>query len=167
MTAIKKPAFISFEPKDSSFLAFLSMEGFFEYRENAERGLQKAAFIYEKHICTMLGIIDEMKSIRKSGRLTPARKIWELGDVIFNLTEQMAKLSFQIDGLYEHLVRDLRVKRKWLEKVVIFRRYLPIKKIIPPSLNWGKCEKGTRKAAEKLLQEFSSKKNETKRYNPK
>jgi len=38
----------------------------------------------------------------------------------------------------------LGVKKKWLEKAIIFRRYVDDKNAIPKNLNWGKCEKGTK-----------------------
>ena len=98
----------------------------------------------------MRSVVREIEAYRRSHTPTPARKIWELGDAIFKLNEELERVSLQIDGLYEHLVRDLTVKRKWLEKVIIFRRHLPDDNLIPESLNWGRCEKGTRKVAERL-----------------
>jgi len=64
--------------------------------------------------------------------------------------DALAELSLEIDDVYKHLVRDLGAKRKWLEKAIIFRRYLPTQDLIPQSLNWGRCEKGTRRVAERL-----------------
>jgi hypothetical protein len=94
--------------------------------------------------------IKEIQALRNNRKLLPAFKIWQLGNAIFELQHNLNKLFLQLDGLYDHLVRDLGVKRKWLEKVIIFRRYLPDENAIPQSLNWGRCEKGTRLVAEKL-----------------
>jgi len=156
----KKLYFVSFEMKDTQFKASLAMETFVTTGVDQEVLLQSSANVYEKSIRSMCLIVDEIRAIRENRQLTPARKIWELGDEIFRLTKELAALSLQVDGLYSHLVRDLGVKRKWLEKVVIFRRYLPDKVLIPESLNWGQCEKGTRKAAERLLSGSRYKANE-------
>lgn len=145
-----KLAFISFEPNDERFRAFLSMEELISSDKDPELTLRKAVKIYENSIIKMCTFIKEIQNIRNNRKLLPARKVWQLGDAIFELQGNLNKLSLQLDGLYDHLVRDLGVKRKWLEKVIIFRRYLPDKKAIPQSLNWGRCEKGTRRVAEKL-----------------
>jgi hypothetical protein len=145
-----KLAFISFEPNDERFRAFLSMEELISSNKDPELTLRKAVKIYENSIIKMRTFIKEIQNIRDNRKLLPARKVWQLGDAIFELQGNLNKLSLQLDGLYDHLVRDLDVKRKWLEKVIIFRRYLPDEKAIPQSLNWGRCEKGTRRAAEKL-----------------
>lgn len=147
----KELHFVSFEMVGTQFRASFAMETFVTTGVDPEALLRKSANVYEKSVCSMCRIVNEIKAMRKNRQLTPARKIWELGDEIFRLTKKLAALSLQVDGLYNHLVRDLEVKRKWLEKVVIFRRYLPNKNLIPKSLNWGQCEKGTRKVAEKLL----------------
>lgn len=143
-------AFISFEPQDGHFIAFLAMEAFINGKKDPELILRNATKVYERSIIRMRAIIAEIQAARANHRSIPARKIWQLGDTIFKLKEDLEKLSVQLDNVYAHLVRDLKVKRKWLEKVVIFRRYLPSKEFIPKSLNWGCCEKGTRRVAEKL-----------------
>jgi hypothetical protein len=145
-----KIAFVSFEPVDKRFRAYLSMEKLISSDKDPELTLKKAVKIYENSIIKMRTFIKEIQNIRSNRKHLPARKIWQLGNAIFELQGNLNKLSLQLDGLYDHLVRDLGVKRKWLEKVIIFRRYLPDKKAVPQLLNWGRCEKGTRQVAEKL-----------------
>lgn len=146
-----KLAFISFKPNKDGFSSYLALEGFDQNCQDPEDLIKRASKLYEKYIHTLRNINVEIQNIRSSPEVIPARIIWELGDQIFKLIEALTRLSLQIDGLYEHLVRDLNVKRKWLEKVIIFRRYLPQKKYVPISLNWGQCEKGTRKVAIELF----------------
>lgn len=144
-------AFVSFQPNDKQFTAFLPIEELISSQTDLAEVLNKASFIYGRSVTKMRSLVAEIDNLRLNHKLVPARKIWQLGDAIFELKDNLEKLSLQIDGLYDHLVRDLRVKRKWLEKVVIFRRYLPSEDIIPELLNWGRCEKGTRRVAESLL----------------
>lgn len=143
-------AFVSFEPDKEQFTAFLPMEELISSEMEPADVLKKATHVYERSIMKMRSLVVEIESFRLNHKLLPARKIWQLGDAIFELRDDLEKLSLQIDGLYDHLVRDLGVKRKWLEKVVILRRYLPQQDAIPESLNWGRCEKGTRRVAERL-----------------
>jgi hypothetical protein len=99
----------------------------------------------------MRAIVSEIQALRSVHKLTPARTIWKLGDAVFELTDKLRRLSLEIDGLYDHLTRDLGVKRMWVEKVIIFRRYIPDKKLIPRSVSWGPCRDAPRAAAENLV----------------
>lgn len=130
------------------------MEELISSDNDPELTLRKAAEVYEHSIAGMRNLVKEIQNFRDNRKLLPARKVWQLGDAIFELQDNLNRLSLQLDGLYDHLVRDLGAKRKWLEKVIIFRRYLPDGNAIPQSLNWGRCEKGTRRAAEKLRGDY-------------
>jgi len=145
-----KLAFVSFEPINKSFRAYLSMEEFILSDKDPELTIKKAVKIYENSIIEMHAFIKEIQGFRNNRKRVPAHKVWQLGNTIFELQYNLNKLFLQLDGLYDPLVRDLGVKRKWLVKVIIFRRYLPDENAIPQSLNWGRCEKGTRRIAEKL-----------------
>ena len=143
-------AFVFFEPLDGKFIGLLSIESLLSSERDPELVLRKAAKLYECCVVRMGSIVAEIQALRAARRLVPARKMWRLGNAIFELRDGLERLSLQVDGLYDHLVRDIGVKRKWLEKVVIFRRYLLKEDLIPNSLNWGRCEKGTRRVAERL-----------------
>jgi hypothetical protein len=149
-----KLAFVSFEPSNGQFTAFLSMEGLILCDDDPELKLRKAVEVYQHSIEEMRNIVKQIQNFRSNRELLPARKVWQLGDAIFELQCNLKELSLQLDSLYDHLVRGLGVKRKWLEKVIIFRRYLPSENAIPQSLNWGRCEKGTRRVAEKLRKDY-------------
>jgi hypothetical protein len=142
--------FVTVEPRDSHFKAFVSVEGLMAINGDPEAALQKAAELYESAIINMRSLIAGIETHRAHRKPVPARIVWKLGDAIFQLRNQLEALSLQLDDVYAHLVRDLCMKRKWLEKVIILRRYLPREDLIPQSLNWGRLEKGTRRLAEKL-----------------
>jgi hypothetical protein len=145
-----EPAFVSFKKVNEEYKAFVAIEELLSRNENVEPLLKKASIIYSNAVSEMGTLIKEINTFRDSRHPLPARKIWELGDVIFKLVSELNQLSFQIDGIYEHLEKDLNAKRKWLEKVIIFRRFITKESLIPKSLNWGKVEKGTRKKAQQI-----------------
>lgn len=145
-----KLTFVTFEPRNGVFVAYMPVQGLISIERDPAYILRKAAKLYECSVVTMRLLVAEIHAFRKNHTPTPARKIWQLGNAIFGLRKELEGLSLQMDGFYDHLGRDLGVKRKWLEKVIILRRYLPDEKLIPESLNWGRCEKGTRKVAERL-----------------
>lgn len=144
-------AFVTIEQSDHHFVASFAVTGLLALDGNPELIAKKATKVYEQALTKMRSLTKEMESYRISHKPLPARKMWKLGDLVFSLRDDMALLSLQIDGLYEHLERDLGVKRKWLEKAIIFRRYVPVENLIPQSLNWGRFEKGTRRKAENLV----------------
>ena len=146
----RKLNFVSFEPSDGEFVAFTSVEWILSGENDPEVVLRKASELYGRAVAKMRRLISQTQSARADGRLIPARKMWELGQVIFELKRRVEKLSLQVSGLYDHLSRELGVKREWLQKVVIFRRYLPDKALIPDGLNWGRCARAPRRAAERL-----------------
>ncbi len=146
----RKLGFVSFEPINYKFRGYLSMEVALGSDKEPEILLQKSIKIYENALKKMAPIVSEIKKSRVNRTSISARKIWQLGNVIFKLRDELEKIGLEIDGIYDHLPRDLEVKRKWLEKVIILRRYLPDIKLIPESLRWGRCEKSTRRKAERL-----------------
>ncbi|MBN2378547.1 hypothetical protein JXM67_01930 [candidate division WOR-3 bacterium] len=144
--------FVSFkQTSGGQFKGFLSID--FALREDVEPKhlLQKATEVYEKNIKKMRKDINEMKLARETHTHISARKAWEVGDKIFKLKDDLAALGVQIDGVYRHLIRDLNVRRKWLEKIIIFRRYIFTESAIPKGLNWGKCSKVPKRSAERIV----------------
>ena len=148
-------AFVTMERRDNSFAAFLALEDLLLIVSDPEPTLQRAAELYEHAIVTMRSLIAEMQSYKAHRKPIPARIMWKLGDAIFQLKEELEALFLQLNGTYEHLARDLGVKREWLKKPVIFRRYLPKEDLIPESLSWRRCRDTVRKTAERLCKGLS------------
>lgn len=107
----------------------------------------------------MKTVFIEMEALRLKHFPRQAKSMWILGDLIVGLVNKLGSINLEIDDLYAHLTRDLNVKRKWLEKVVIIRRYIDNAAIIPKNFPWSKCEKGTKKVALFLIQKYHSKQN--------
>ena len=148
----KRMRTISFEPTEGKFSGFFPMAQFLGGNAPSQASVRKAVQLYRRFVQRAISLVAEIEYMRAERKLIPARTVWKLGDMIFAFRDGMSVLGFEIDGLYEHLVRDLGVKRKWVEKVVILRRYVPTQQMIPASLNWGRCEKGTRRVAESLAE---------------
>ena len=142
--------FVSFKPNNGGFTAFLPMEKVLSGQQDSESVMNRAARTYGESVREMRAIIAEVEDLRATRRRVPAKKMWQLGDTVFLLVGELKRLSLELDGAYEQLCRDLKVKRMWLEKVIIFRRYLPHQDAIPDSLNWGQCRDNPRHTAEML-----------------
>ena len=150
----EKGIHVSFEPiLDGKYRGSLSLVSLTEIQDDPEALLLRAAEVYRSRITKMQQIVIEVKERRSKREKVSAALVWNLGDEIFGLTEDLAGLSLELDGLYNHLVRDLDANRKWIEKVIILRRYLPQRHRILESLTWGYFEKSTRRKAEALTSE--------------
>jgi len=144
-------AFITFDVSQQGIKTSLSMQGLLILEGDLDTIITSATHIYEEALGEMSDLLREREQLIRNRKRVPARLIWRIGDVIFRLNDDLAKLNLQIDNTYNHLVRDLKVNRKWLEKVVIFRRYIPQIDLIPDTATWGAFEKGTRRKAQALL----------------
>ncbi len=149
-------AFVSFDPKNTHFRGSLSVEAVLASEGDPEARLGNWTSIYERCLDRIRPVLAEIEAARSSPRLVPARAVWRVGDSVFRLRDELEAVGLQLDGVYRHLCRDLGVKRKWLEKAIILRRYLPDVALIPQSLNWGRCEKGTRRVAQRLSRGLSA-----------
>lgn len=145
-------AFVTFEPRDGTYQASMSIDGLLSMEGNHERVIAKAVKAYQMNVKKLRGLMSSINAKREARERVPAREVWGVGDAVFKLTRDLRSLSLELDDLYAHLGRDLGVKRKWLEKAIILRRYVPERKTIPRGLNWGRIEKGTRRAAERIAQ---------------
>ena len=151
----RKRRFVSFEMKGGTYSAFVTIDELLAGNDDLPSLLAQASALYSSYVSEMRALVDLIAAHRRKRELVPARVVWQLGDRIFGLVAQLDQLSLEIDGIYDHLERDLGAKRKWLEKVIIFRRYIAQERTIPEHLNWGKCEKGTRRIAEMIQKEMS------------
>lgn len=147
--------FVSFKPTPDRyrFIGRLPVDEMSEVDGDIADLLSKAEEVYGSYIARMRDLVNKINELRKHRKFS-ARMAWVLGDLIFELRDQLGALSLQLDGIYEHLTRDLGANKKWLEKVVILRRYLPVEEMIPPGLNWGYFEHSTRRKAEQLREDY-------------
>ena len=147
--------FVAFEPKEEKFIASVPVEQLGSLGNYPEALLRKASELYERHILVIRPLLDDIDAIKTNRLAIPAQKMWELGDAVFHLVDGLAELSFEIDGLYQHLLRDLEIHKGRLgmyrlTRAITFRRYLKDKELIPHSLDWCLCEKNARRTAEQL-----------------
>ena len=143
-------AFVSFEPRDGHFVAFLSLDAALSGDADPQKLALRAASAYTRAVLKMRGMVAEVESARAKRRLVSARQMWRIGNAVVNLRRRLDALSLELDDLYAHLVRDLGVKRDWLEKAIIFRRHLPREALIPEPLNWGRCARVPGRAARQV-----------------
>ncbi|MEW6046161.1 MAG: hypothetical protein AB1609_06735 [Bacillota bacterium] len=142
--------FVSFEWRDTRPVAFMTMDGIGTLDGDPEVVLDQAAELYWRFVLNTRRLVEGIRAARSSRQPVLARQMWDVGEAIFQLKKDLERLRLELDGVYAHLTRDLGVNRKWLERAVTFRRYLPDATLIPPALKWGPCASAARRAAERL-----------------
>ena len=143
-------ALIALEPRDEGFVSSVPITQLDRLGDKPEVSLRVACDAYGRAIGAMREVMGDIDQLKGKRIPIPARKMWELGDAVVNLGVELEEHFMELDGVNDHLVRDLGINGKRMGTIVTFRRHLPEKELIPESLGWSQCEKQARKVAEKL-----------------
>ena len=143
-------ALIAVETRDDGFVASVPIAQLHRLGDQPDASLKVACDAYGAAIAAMQEVLADIDQLKRKRTPIPARKMWELGDAVVTLGAQLEEGYMEVDGLNDHLVRDLGINGKRMGTIVTFRRHLPDKELIPESLGWSQCEKQARKVAEEL-----------------
>ena len=91
----------------------------------------------------------ETQSLRGSKTPLPARKAWQLGDVVYRLEVNLEQHSCRIVGLYDHLAQHAGTPG-WLGSFHTFRRYVNDPESIPDNLKWNSIAKRAKTAGQAI-----------------
>jgi len=146
-----EPLFVSFRMIDDECIAAVPLAYIQEGVITRGTDLKGISRIYKKKIIELKNMLKQIELKKTQKIALPSLFMWDFGDKILSLVDAINSKKFEIDNLYEHLIRDLDRKRGWLEKVIIFRRSLPNRKLIPHDLKWSVCRDAPKKSAELIL----------------
>lgn len=138
---------MTFQPEESSFQATFSIRDLNNLPDNAPTIAKKASQVYLKRINNIINFLKDRDKMRREKKTIPAILMWNLGDQIFQLIADLARLNVEIEDLYYHLSRDTGVSSSTLEKVIAFRRYFPNKKMFSSSLKWWRVREAPKRYA--------------------
>ena len=99
--------FVAFEPRDTGFIASVPMEQFDYLGPNPEESLREASEMYQRSVQNMRTLLSDMDELKAKRTPISARSIWDLGDEVLTLVDELSQRSMELDGLYEQLGRDL------------------------------------------------------------
>jgi hypothetical protein len=118
--------------------------------DRPDERLQVACDAYGRTVATIREVLADIEQLKSRRTPIPARKMWELGHAVVSLGAELEENSMEMDGLNDHLVRDLGINAKRMGTIATFRRHLPEQEMVPETLGWSQCEKQARKVAEEL-----------------
>lgn len=143
-------ASVVLEPRGDGFVASIPLTQLELLGDRPDERLQVACDAYGRTVATIREVLADIEQLKSKRTPIPARKMWELGDAVVNLGAELEQSSMEMDGLNDHLVRDLGLNAKRMGTIVTFRRHLPEQDMIPETLGWSQCEKQARKVAKEL-----------------
>ena len=143
-------ASVALEPRGEGFVASIPLAQLELLGDRPDERLQVACDAYGRTVAIIREVLADIEQLKSRRTPIPARKMWELGDAVVNLSTELEENSMEMEGLNDHLVRDLGINAKRVGTIVTFRRHLPEQEMIPESLGWSQCEKQARKVAEEL-----------------
>lgn len=139
-------SFISFEPSGLKFDGFLSITAIND-KVNTEKLASNASRIYQKGIQLLKLILNKINIDKIENKSAHAKYMWQFGDTVYKIKNHLGVLGLEVDDMYAHITRDVVVKKRWLQKVIIFRRYISDGSIIPKNSRWTYFEENTKKKA--------------------
>lgn len=106
--------------------------------------------IYQNALAEIKLWQDDAGALRKSRTPLPARKAWELGDILHRLNVDLAGQGCCIENLYNHLERHASISSKRAGGFITFRRYVPDAELIPVSLKWNNIMKTVKSTSQAI-----------------
>ena len=159
---------IEFHPDDtggqSKFVGSVSLQELItrdETQISLSSRTKRASKKYEQCLTQCKRILSRIGRY-SSANQAPLRNMWSLGDKIHRLAKSLQKDGFYLNGLYDHLTRDLNVSRDLLERIVVFQSHLENRNLIPENMIWKDVRYAPGKNAKKLSQGVSLKESQKK-----
>lgn len=106
--------------------------------------------IYQNTLTDIKRWQDDAGTLRKSRTPLPARKAWELGDILHRLDADLAEQGCCIENLYDHLERHAGISPKRAGGFITFRRYVPDAELIPIGLKWNNIMKTVKSTSQAI-----------------
>lgn len=144
---------VTFQPTKIGTIASLSIDDLEETSEDIDKLLEEATKIYLSAIENMKLILRKNKKLRSENKEIPARLMWDFGDLIFKLVNDLKRKNLELESLYENLTRNLGTSEGTLKRVLSIRRCIDKKEFLPKDLNWGALKGAPRKYLKNYINE--------------
>ena len=149
-TPLGNYVWVAFKQRGNSYQASSTVGDLAWFRKDPAETMRAATDVYIAALREISQWQEEVKELRRARTPLPARKAWELGNVIHKLNETLASLGCQLENMYEHFEFHAGLKSRRLNPYVMFRHYVDDKNAIPAGLKWSKIEKIPRPAGQAI-----------------
>jgi len=148
---------IIFQQTQAGIIASLALNDLNETTKDVDTLLNEATKIYSSATINMKKILDKNRKLRSKNKEIPARLMWDLGDSIFKLVDELRNKNLILENIYDNLTRDINTSSGTLKRVLSLRRCIHDRESLPENLNWGSLKGAPRKYLKKCFNEKKSK----------
>lgn len=140
-------ASVAFKKRGGAFRGSVPMGDLILLTNGPAETIHVVTIIYQNALADIKRWQKEASELRKSKTPLTVRKVWELGDVLHQLNNDLAEQGCRIENLYDHLERHADISPKRASSFVTLRRYVPDAELIPEDLHWNKILKTVKTAS--------------------
>ena len=141
---------VAFKRRGADYRASAPLRDLALLRDDPAKTMRAATVKYRTALRDIRQWQQDVEALRRSKTALPAKKAWELGNIVHKLDEELAKHGCQLEDPYGHLERHAGLSPKWLAQYITFRRYVEAIDAIPDTLKWNSIMKSVRSAGEAI-----------------
>lgn len=113
--------------------------------------LRAAAGVYRRSLTEIKRWQKDAQALRETKSPLPARKAWQLGDILHRLHAQLMTHGCRLLSVYDHLQRHAGLHPKRAAEFAAFRRYLDDAEMIPRDMTWNSIVKRVKPSAAAMM----------------
>ena len=119
-------------------------------RNDPAKTMRTVTGVYRRALLDIRQWQREVRSLRQSKIPLPAKKAWELGNVVHQLNVDLAAHGCRLDSVYDHMERHARLSPHLLGRFVTFRRYVHDVEAIPEHLKWNRVVRSVKSTGQAI-----------------
>lgn len=150
MDAQSRYASVEFRKQGNSFRGSVPITDLALIPNDPAETMNTVTKIYQNALTEIKYWHEDADALRKSKTPMPARKVWELGDILDRLNAGLAEQGCRIENLYDHLERHAGIPSKRASSFVTLRRYVDDAEMIPENLQWNKILKTVKSSSQAI-----------------
>ena len=129
---------ISFKKRGGAYRGSVSLKHLAMLQDDPAETMSAATDIYVSTLREIKNWQSQVRELRSSKKALPARKAWDLGDIVYRMNTDLSERGCRLESVYDHLQRHAGLSPKWLGKFVTLRRYVEDSVNIPSELSWNR-----------------------------
>ncbi len=143
-------AAIAFKKRGRAYRGSAPLSDLALLRNNPAETMRAVTDVYRRALQEIRQWQRDVNSLRQSKIPLPAKKAWELGNVVHTLNADLAAHGCWLENLYDHLERHARLSPQWLGRFVTFRRYVHDVDAIPEDLKWNRVVRSAKSTGQAI-----------------
>lgn len=140
-------AAVEFKRVGGAYRGSVSLRDLSKLRGDPAETLRAVAGVYQKSMNDIKQWQREAQTLRDAKSPLPARKAWQLGDILHRLQTELMARGCKVQSVYDHLERHAGLHPKRAAEFAAFRRHLDDAAMIPRAMTWNRIVKSVKPSA--------------------